>query len=101
QKPGAREITACLPWLEKEIEILEPEVLDCLGATAAQALLGRTFKVTERHGEVLASPWSKQTVATVHPSSILRQRTEEDRRRSMQSFTGDLRVAAALLDGRR
>ncbi len=101
QKPGAREIAACLPWLEKEIELIEPEVLVCLGATAAQALLGRAFKVTARRGQVVSSPFAAHTVATVHPSSILRQQTSEERRREMDRFIVDLKVVAKLLDGRK
>ena len=100
QKPGAREIAACLPWLEKEIELIEPEVLVCLGATAAQALLGRAFKVTARRGQVVSSRFADHTVATVHPSSILRQQTSEERRREMDRFIVDLKVVAKLLDGR-
>ncbi len=101
QKPGAREIAACLPWLEKEIELIEPEVLVCLGATAAQALLGRAFKVTARRGQVVSSRFADHTVATVHPSSILRQQTSEERRREMDRFIVDLKVVAKLLDGRK
>jgi len=100
QKPGAREIAACLPWLEKEIELIEPVVLVCLGATAAQALLGRAFKVTARRGQVVSSRFADHTVATVHPSSILRQQTSEQRRREMDRFIVDLKVVAKLLDGR-
>jgi uracil-DNA glycosylase len=99
KKPGAREIGACLPWLEKEIEIIEPEVMVCLGATAAQALLGRDFKVTARRGEVLSSRFAAHAVATVHPSSILRQQTREEREREMRRFIADLKVVAQLLNG--
>jgi uracil-DNA glycosylase len=101
EKPGAREIAACLPWLEKEIEVVEPDVLVCLGATAAQALLGRDFKVTARRGQVVSSRFAAQVVATVHPSSILRQQTEADREREMARFIADLKVVAGLLGGRR
>jgi DNA polymerase len=73
KKPSAREIAACLPWLEKEMELVKPQVLVCLGATAAQTLFGRDFKVSIRRGEVLASPFAEHAVATIHPSSILRQ----------------------------
>jgi uracil-DNA glycosylase family protein len=101
QKPGAREIAACLPWLDKEIELLRPKVLVLLGATAAQALLGTDFRVTARRGEVLPSNLADHAVATVHPSSILRQRTTADRHREMERFTADLKVVAGLLDGKR
>ena len=97
RKPGAREIGACLPWLEKEIERIRPEVLVLLGATAAQTLLGRDFKVTLRRGEVLESALAPHAVATVHPSSILRTRTREERRIQMERFTADLVTVARLL----
>ncbi|MGH8585181.1 MAG: UdgX family uracil-DNA binding protein [Gammaproteobacteria bacterium] len=97
KKPSAREIAACIPWLEKEIELIEPEVLVCLGATAAQALLGRDFKVTRQRGQALPTPLAKHAIATVHPSSILRQQTEADRRRKLEQFVDDLKVAAPLL----
>jgi uracil-DNA glycosylase family 4 len=97
KKPTAREVSACLLWLEKEIELIKPKVLVCLGATAAQALLGRDFKVSVRRGQVLSTVWAPHAVATVHPSSILRQPTQEDRRREMARFTSDLKVVAKLL----
>lgn len=100
EKPSAREIAACLPWLEKEIELVEPEVLVCLGATAAQALLGRDFKVSTMSGEVVETRFAKHAVATVHPSSILRQRTPEDRARAMELFTAHLGIVARLLSDR-
>jgi DNA polymerase len=97
KKPNAREIRACLPWLEKEIEVIRPRVLVCLGATAAQALLGRAFRVTRERGKLVPSPLAPHALATVHPSSILRQQTSEDRRREMRLFTDDLRVVAHVL----
>jgi uracil-DNA glycosylase family protein len=100
KKPGAREIAACMPWLEKEIELIRPRVLVCLGATAAQALLARDFKVTLDRGRVLETRLAEHAVATVHPSSILRQKTSEDRHREMERLIADLRVVAGLLDGR-
>jgi uracil-DNA glycosylase len=99
KKPGAREIGACLPWLEKEIEIIEPEIMVCLGATAAQALLGRDFKVTARRGQIVPSRFAPRAVATVHPSSILRQQTSEEREREMKRFIADLKIVANLLKG--
>jgi uracil-DNA glycosylase family protein len=98
QKPNAREIGACLPWLEHEIELIRPLVLVCLGSTAAQAILGRSFRVTVQRGEVFESRFVKQTVATVHPSSILRAPTSEDRERDMARFVADLAKVATLLD---
>jgi uracil-DNA glycosylase len=97
RKPGAREIAACVPWLEKEIELIEPRVVVCLGATAAQSLLGRGFKVSVDRGKVLASALAQHVVATVHPSSILRQPTREDRERELERLTRDLRLVAGLL----
>lgn len=100
KKPNAREIAACLPWLEKEIELVKPEVLVCLGATAAQALLGKDFKVTKERGREVPSNLAPHAVATVHPSSILRQRTDEQRRQEMARFVADLKVVASLLNGK-
>jgi len=97
EKPSAREIAACLPWLEREIELVRPKVLVCLGATAAQALLRRDFKVTVEHGQVTKSPLAPHALATLHPSSILRERTPEERHRAMSQFITDLNVVARLL----
>jgi uracil-DNA glycosylase family protein len=101
KKPTAREIAACLPWLEKEIELIKPEILVCLGATAAQTLLGRNFKVSVQRGQVLPSRFGTRALATVHPSSILRQPTSEDRHRAMDQFVADMKVVAGLLNGKR
>ena len=97
QKPNAREIAACKPWLLAEIEAVRPQVIVCLGATAAQSLLGASFRVTQHRGEPVASPFAARVVATVHPSSILRARDDETRHREMRAFVDDLRAAAALL----
>jgi DNA polymerase len=99
QKPNAREVGACLPWLEAEIEVVKPEVLVCLGATAAQALLGRAFRVSRQRGEFVASGLAPHVTATVHPSSILRAATEDDRRREMGLFVDDLRKVQDVLNG--
>ena len=98
KKPNAREIAACLPWLEKEIELIRPHVLVLLGATAAQALLGRDFKVSVQRGKVLSSNLVPHALATVHPSSILRQQSSEDRHREMARFKKDLAVVAGLIE---
>ena len=100
KKPSAREIAACLPWLEKEIEFIKPEVLVCLGATAAQTLLGRDFKVSVQRGRVVPSKFAKHALATVHPSSILRQPTSEDRHRAMDQLVADMKVVAGLLNSK-
>jgi uracil-DNA glycosylase family protein len=97
QKPSWSESVACRPWLEAELEIVEPRVLVALGATAAQSLLGRDFRVTQHRGEVLDSPLAEHVTATIHPSAILRQRDDESRQAELAAFVNDLRVVAALL----
>ena len=99
QKPNAAEIAACRPWLDAELAVVRPEVLVCLGATAAQALLGRSFRVTRDRGRLVESPLAPATLATVHPSSILRAPDDETRRRERRLFVEDLRVAAKALAG--
>jgi uracil-DNA glycosylase len=96
-KPSWSEIAACNPWLQSELAAVEPKVLVCLGATAAQALLGRQFRVTKERGRWVESELAELVTATVHPSSILRQRTEEDRHRELDAFVDDLRLVAAVL----
>jgi uracil-DNA glycosylase len=97
QRPAASEIAACRPWLEAELEVVKPQVLVCLGAVAAQALLGRGVRVTRDRGRPLESELAVVTFATVHPSSILRAPDEQSRRRERALFVDDLRVAAAAL----
>jgi uracil-DNA glycosylase family protein len=96
QKPNWTEITACRPWLEAEIEAVKPRVLVLLGATAAQSLLGRDFRVTQHRGELLDSGLAEAVTATVHPSSILRGEPA-DREANFAAFVDDLRVVAGLL----
>jgi DNA polymerase len=96
-KPNAAEISACRPWLETEIALLQPRVLVCLGATAAQALLGKAFKVSKLRGEFVDSSLAPLVTATVHPSSILRARDDETRRVEMKRFVADLKKVAATL----
>jgi DNA polymerase len=97
QKPNAREIGACLPWLEAELELIRPKILVCLGATAAQALLGRAFRVSTQRGQFIESTLAPYVTATVHPSSILRARSDVERHEQMQGFVADLvRVAQVL-----
>jgi DNA polymerase len=96
-KPNSAEIAACRPWLETEIALVKPRVLVCLGATAAQALLGKAFKVSRQRGTFVPSPLAPRVTATVHPSSILRAPDEESRHAEMQRFVADLaRVAREL-----
>ena len=97
QKPNASEIAACRPWLDAELAVVQPDVLVCLGATAAQALLGRSFRVTRERGRLVDSPLAPATLATVHPSSILRAPDDETRRRERGLFVDDLRLAARVL----
>ena len=97
KKPNQLEIHACRPWLDAEIEVVRPQVIVCLGATAAQALLGRSFKVTQDRGRFVTSSLAPYVTATVHPSSLLRAPDEETRRAETAKFTEDLRKVAALL----
>ena len=94
QKPNWSEIAACLPWLEAELAVVKPRVLVCLGATEAQALLGRQFRVTQRRGEPVESGLAPPAIATVHPSSILRA---DDREAEFRAFVRDLEAIAAEL----
>ena len=96
-KPNSAEIAACRPWLETEIALVTPHILVCLGATAAQALLGKQFKVSQQRGTFVPSALAPRVTATVHPSSILRAPDEESRHTEMQRFVADLsRVAREL-----
>jgi uracil-DNA glycosylase len=93
KKPNSREIAACRPWLEAELRAVKPGLLVCLGATAAQAILGPAFRVTRDRGKVLESDVATKVLATVHPSSLLRQPDEESREREYKLFVADLRAA--------
>ena len=93
QKPNSREIAACRPWLEAELRLVKPKLVVCLGATAGQTVFGPTFRVTRERGRVLSSKLAPRVVATVHPSSLLRQPDEESREREYASLVRDLRVA--------
>ncbi len=97
QKPAAGEVRACRPWLDAEIQVVRPRAIVCLGATAAQALLGRTFRVTERRGELVSSPLAPLVMATVHPSSILRAPDDASRRIELERFVEDLAALAGAL----
>jgi len=97
KKPNATEISACRPWLDIEIQLVKPRAVVCLGATAAQALLGRQFKVTAHRGEFIESPLAPLVMATVHPSSLLRAPDDETRRRETTRFIDDLRKVARAL----
>jgi uracil-DNA glycosylase len=96
-KPTWTEQLACHPWLEAELAVVQPRVLVLLGATAAQSLLGKQFRVTKERGRWLESDLAEHVTATIHPSAILRQRDPESRQRELQSLVEDLRLVASVL----
>jgi len=97
-KPNQMEIGACLPWLQAELDVVKPDAVVCLGATAAQALLGPRFRVTKERGRWVRSPVAGRAVlATVHPSAILRAPDDEARHREFEAFVDDLRHVRARL----
>jgi uracil-DNA glycosylase family protein len=98
ERPRASEVEACLPWLAAEMDLIKPRILVCLGATAAQALLGKQFRVTKERGLWLDSPMAEKLLATVHPSSVLRARDSESREAQYREFVDDLRIVAKELD---
>ena len=98
KKPSSGEIAACRPWLEAELGVLQPQVLICLGATAAQALLGKDFRVSQQRGQWVKSELAPRVMATVHPSSILRAPDEAARRNQMAQFIADLKLAAEAIN---
>jgi uracil-DNA glycosylase len=96
-KPNWSELAACRPWLDAELEVIAPRVLVCLGATAAQSLLGKQFRVTKSRGEWVESDLAEHVTATIHPSAILRQRDDDAREAEFASFVDDLKLVAAVL----
>src|ERR687885_1459917 len=105
QKPNWQEIAACRPWLDAELAVVKPDVVVCLGATAAQALLGKDFRVSRQRGQVVEWPGGMLVTATIHPSAVLRAGDDEARQEQMDSLVADLAVVARLLaeraEGRR
>jgi uracil-DNA glycosylase family protein len=99
-KPNQMEISACLPWLEAELDVIKPVVLVCLGATAAQALLGPKFRVTKQRGEWVQARWAPYVTATVHPSAVLRAPDEAARHAEMERFVADLKRIPPVLAAR-
>ena len=99
-KPNQLEISACLPWLEAELDIVKPVVLVCLGATAAQALLGPKFRVTKQRGQWVPARWAPHVAATVHPSAILRAPDDAARHAEMERFVADLERIPPVLAAR-
>jgi DNA polymerase len=97
KKPRASEVEACRPWLDAELEIIKPKIVVCLGASAAQALLGKEFRVTRERGKAIKSALAALIVATVHPSSILRARDDASRQEQLKQFVDDLKAAKRLL----
>ena len=93
QKPSSRDIAACRPWLEAELRLIEPKLVVCLGSTAGQTVFGPSFRVTKERGKLLSSRLAPKVMATVHPSSLLRQPDEESREREYNRFVADLRIA--------
>jgi DNA polymerase len=94
KKPGALEMAACHPWLDAEIAAVQPRAVVCLGATAAQAVLGRGFRLTQQRGRLVPSPVAEFMLATVHPSALLRTPDAESRKREYARFVKDLRIVA-------
>jgi uracil-DNA glycosylase len=96
-KPNAREMSACRPWLEAEMETLKPKIIVCLGATAAQSLMGPSFRITKQRGQVMMSDWGVQIIATYHPSALLRAPDEVARAEMHKMFLSDLKKVAQLI----
>lgn len=101
KKPNALQISACRPWLDAEIEVTRPEVVVLLGASAAQGLLGRDFRVTQHRGEWISSELAPYVTATVHPSSILRAPDDDSRHEEMRKFVADLKMVAEQIHARK
>ena len=97
KKPNSVEIAACRPWLDAEIAVVKPKVIVCLGATAAQALLGRGFLVTKHRGKFVESPLAQYVTATIHPSAILRAPDDESRHAEMKRFIADLKKISKVI----
>ena len=100
KKPRDSEIRACRPWLDAELAVVKPKILVCLGATAAQSLLGKEFRVSRQRGEIIESSLAPHVVATVHPSSILRAQDDESRHSQMRAFVQDLKHIAQFIKKR-
>lgn len=96
-KPGANEINACRPWLEAEIQVVQPKIVVCLGATASQTVLGRNFRLTKDRGTPFAHAWASHVLATIHPSAILRITNPDERHAEYERFVADLSRVSALL----
>jgi uracil-DNA glycosylase family protein len=97
KKPSTGEVHACTPWLEAEVHAIKPDIIVCLGATAAQAILGRAFRLTEDRGKAIEHAWARHVVATIHPSAILRAPEAEQREKEYATFVADLKTIGSLL----
>lgn len=97
KKPGASEIKACRPWLEAEVARVKPDIIVCLGATAAQSILGNAFRLTKERGKFIEHPWARRVTATVHPSAILRAPDKEQRHIAYRAFVADLELVRRAL----
>jgi len=97
KKPSAAEVTACRPWLETEVRLIQPKIIVCLGATAAQAILGREYRLTQERGKFVEHEWAPEVTATVHPSSILRAPDDDQRHQQFADFVADLKLVAKRL----
>jgi uracil-DNA glycosylase len=97
KKPSVTEVRACRPWLEAEISVIHPQVIVCLGATAAQSILGPDYRLTKERGKFVQHPWARYVTATVHPSSILRAPDQEQRHLQYREFVADLKQVREVL----
>jgi uracil-DNA glycosylase len=97
KKPSSSEVNACRPWLEAEVQLVKPRIIVCLGATAAQSLLGSKFRLTQDRGNPIAHPWAQHVVATIHPSAILRIPDSAERHSEFERLVADFRKIRALL----
>ena len=98
KKPKASEVAACNPWLRAEADLIKPEVIVCLGATAAQALLGRSYRLTKQHGNFVANEWAPRVTATLHPSAVLRAPDSEQRHAAYAQLVSDLTAVRKELE---
>lgn len=97
QKPSVRQVVACRPWLEVEIEVVQPDILVCLGATAAQSVIGKSVAIMKERGKFIDSVLGKLTFVTIHPSAILRQRDNDEREQEYHRFASELKLVKGKL----
>lgn len=97
KKPGTVEVAACKPWLQAEMELIKPKVIVCLGATAAQSILGRNYRLTKEHGKFIEHEWAPRVAATLHPSAVLRAPESEQRHAAYRQLVADLKLVREQL----